>query len=180
MCFDKLFVNCPFGAVGVEMMNYLLDTFPQSNISAFGTPSMFNKHYDKLSVQLAVIYEEIYGMGYRLDWGTRQAMLIATNGKTTVKKHKRKLYFKKDFKNMENGIYLKLCVYSRISGGWDIGSRNQEIIHIPGDVPNPNYVYVRFDTEEEAQKALKDISSWKSQSDGHDKLEKWDLIDILD
>jgi len=168
MTFDHIITNPPYGKIGCDITKKVIKQNPDSNYAMLGTRSMFKPFYaDTLACQFVQIGRYEIGTNKKLDWGVEQAILLATNGWTEVINNR-----KKKGDNMvqvnKSGPYL--------GGAMDRHTANVTDTK-PNDVKLRNgYIYVSFDTFEEACECAIDIISWTNPMDSHYRCIKWGFV----
>lgn len=78
---DIILSNPPYGKVGVDITKHLMANHNDSQMAILGTKNMFNKHYRTVALEYVQVGEYQYdlkgGKTKRLDWGVKQAILLA-------------------------------------------------------------------------------------------------------
>ena len=193
MNFDCILANPPYGKIGVDITRNVIKQNPDSNYAMLGTRSMFKPFYaDTLACQFVQIGKYELGSNQKLDWVVEQAILLATNGWTEVVDNR-----KKDGKNK---VGTPVAIER---AAWNHRTRNAHLVgtalspltlyaqtHLRSttlvqanksvDVKLRNgYIYVAFETFEEACECAIDIISWKNPTDSHYRCVRWGFVQGL-
>lgn len=189
MKFDNIIANPPYAKIGCDITKKVIEQNPDSNYAMLGTRSMFRAFYaDTLACQFVQIGRYELGSNNKLDWGVEQAILLATNGWTEVVDNR-----KKDGKNkvgIDHMIPSSSCfqetrishlVQVNKSGPYLGGAMDRHTANVtdtkPDDVKLRNgYIYVSFETFEEACECAIDIVSWKNPTDSHYRCIRWGFV----
>lgn len=185
---DLILANSPYGKPGVDITKYIMENLTDANYAMLGTRSMFKKYYDKLACQFVQIGKYELGSNVKLDWGAEQAILLATNGWTEVVDNRKK---KGDntvqmsqsqipygaFTVLRNATLVQINL-SDTSCAAATHSRSATLV--PDDVKRRSgYLYVSFETFEEACECAIDIISWKNPTDSHYRCIRWGFVQGL-
>lgn len=194
---DLIFANSPYGKPGVEITKYIMENFPDANYAMLNTRSAFKKYYDKLACAFVQIGRYELGSNNKLDWDVEQAILLATNGWTEVVDNR-----KKDGKNKVGIENMSPCLkgfqVGRIShlvgvsiqttSTANVINNDSFLTETDKDVPpstcngkrdynlRSGYLYVSFETFEEACECAIDIISWKNPTDSHYRCIRWGFV----
>lgn len=185
MTFDCILANSPYGKPGVDITKYIMENFPDANYAMLNTRSAFKKYYDKLACQFVQIGRYELGSNQKLDWGVEQAILLATNGWTEVVNNRKKVgEYKVGVDQMapsSRGFHIghfshlvgtSMSPLSRYAQTHLRSTTNKSV-----DVKLRNgYIYVSFETFEEACECAIDIISWKDPTDSHYKCVRWGFV----
>jgi len=179
---DLILANSPYGKPGVEITKYIMENFPDANYAMLGTRNMFRPFYaDTLACQFVQIGQYELGSNNKLDWGVEQAILLATNGWTEVVVDNRKKVGENKVGMGIGAINLQAYTHRRTShlvqvnksGPYLGGAMDTK----PTDVKLRNgYIYVSFETFEEACECAIDIISWKNPTDSHYRCVRWGFV----
>lgn len=166
MHFDNILANPPYSTIGVDITKNIIKQNPDSNYAMLGTRSMMKKHYDRLACQYVQVGKYLLGTNENLHW-VEQAILLATNGWTEVVDNR-----KKDSGNWvqvnKSGPYLGATMDRHTANVTDTK---------PTDVKLRNgYIYVAFETFEEACDCAIDIISWTDPTDSHYRCIRWGFV----
>ena len=189
MNFDCIIANPPYAKIGCDITKKVIENNPDSNYAMLGTRSMFKPFYaDTLACAFVQIGKYELGSNVKLDWGVEQAILLATNGWTEVIDNR-----KKDGKYKAGVDHMapssRCFLKGRISClvGIGIGATNPQAYTnlrsttlVQTDNKKPNlrngYIYVAFETFEEACECAIDIISWKNPTDSHYRCVRWGFV----
>ena len=187
MRFDCILANPPYSKIGCDITKKVIENNPDSNYAMLGTRSMFKPFYaDTLACQFVQIGKYELGSNVKLDWGVEQAILLATNGWTEVVDNR-----KKDGGNkvgIDNMPPSRRCFHaghtSHLVGSVQSPLTQYAQTHqrsttlVPdNDVKLRNgYIYVSFDTFEEACECAINIISWKNPTDSHYRCIRWGFV----
>lgn len=171
---DLIFANSPYGKPGVEITKYIMENFPAANYAMLNTRSAFKKYYDKLACQFVQIGRYELGSNNKLDWGVEQAILLATNGWTEAIARQAWNH------RTRNATFVQV----NKSGPYLGGAMDRHMANVtdtkPDDVKLRNgYIYVSFETFEEACECAIDIVSWKNPTDSHYRCIRWGFVTDL-
>lgn len=83
MEFTKIIANPPFGKIGVDITNIIMDEIPHQDIVILGTRAMLLKHCDKLALKYCYIENYVLNSLTKCKW-VKQIVLLGCNGKTVV------------------------------------------------------------------------------------------------
>lgn len=168
MTFDHIIANPPYGKIGCDITRNVIENNPDSNYAMLGTKSMFKPFYaDTLACQFVQIGQYEFGSNKKLDWGVEQAILLATNGRTEVRWNHR----------TRNATLVQVNKSGPCLGG----AMNRHTANVTDTKPNDlkkrnGYIYVSFDTFEEACECAIDIISWTNPTDSHYRCVKWGFV----
>lgn len=203
MCFDCILANSPYGKPGVDITKYIMENFPDANYAMLNTRSAFKKYYDKLACAFVQIGKYELGSNQKLDWGVEQAILLATNGWTEVvdnRKRKDRQPFQEGVSVGTNYMDIRMAVHLRGRTSHLVGisiqttstasviNKDSFLTETDKDVPpstcngkrdynlRSGYLYVSFETFEEACECAIDIISWKNPTDSHYRCVKWGFV----
>ena len=189
MKFDNIIGNPPYGKIGCDITKKVIEQNPNSNYAMLGTRSMFRPFYaDTLACAFVQIGRYELGTNKKLDWGVEQAILFATNGWTEVVDNRKKC--------SENKVGIgqkkaKQCGYNDYRTAHLVGMgiaainpqaytdlRTSQLVQSDNQKSTlrNGYIYVSFDSFEEACECAIDIISWKNPTDSHYKCVKWGFI----
>ena len=187
MNFDCILANPPYAKIGCDITKNVIKQNPDSNYAMLGTRSMFKPFYvDTLACQFVQIGKYELGSNVKLDWGVEQAILLATNGWTEVVDNR-----KKDGENkvgspaaLERAAWnhrVRNATLFQLSRADTIGvatTHQRSTTLVPGnDAKLRNgYIYVAFETFEEACECAIDIISWKNPTDSHYRCVRWGFV----
>lgn len=198
MRFDCIIANPPYGNIGVNITRNVIKQNPDSNYAMLGTRRMFKAFYaDTLACQFVQIGRYELGSNNKLDWGVEQAILLATNGWTEVVDNR-----KKDDKNKVStdisDISLQAYTHCRTThlvgvsiqttSTASVINKDSFLTETDKDVPpricsgkryynlRSGYLYVSFETFEEACKCAIDIISWTDPTDSHYRCVRWGFV----
>lgn len=178
MKFDNIIANPPYAKIGCDITKKVIEQNPDSNYAMLGTRSMFKPFYaDTLACAFVQIGRYELGTNKKLDWGVEQAILLATNGWTEVVDNRKKAG--------ENKVGMGIGAISpqaytdmRTSHLVGVDRHTANVTNTkPTDVKLRNgYVYVSFETFEEACECALDIISWTNPTDSHYRCVKWGFV----
>lgn len=192
MKFDNILANPPYAKIGCDITKKVIEQNPDSNYAMLGTRSMFRAFYaDTLACQFVQIGQHVFGTNKKLDWGVYQAILLATNGWTEVVDNRKKAG--------ENKVGVHRPWIDRTGSmgrsrtaalvGMGIGAINPQAYtnmrtstlvqtnNNPTETKLRNgYIYVSFETFEEACECAIDIISWKNPTDSHYRCIRWGFV----
>lgn len=83
MQIDNIIANPPYGKIGVDITNHIMNQVPHKDISTLGTMAMLNKHCDKLALEYCYIENYVLNPFTKVKW-VRQIILLGHTGKTLV------------------------------------------------------------------------------------------------
>ena len=83
MNFTKIIANPPFGKIGVDITNIIMNKIPHEDIVILGTRAMLLKHCDKLALKYCYIDNYVLNPITKCKW-VEQMILLGCNGKTLV------------------------------------------------------------------------------------------------
>ena len=192
MNFDLILANSPYGKIGCEITKKVIEQNPDSNYAMLGTRNMFKPFYsDKLACAFVQIGKYELGSNAKLDWGVGQTILLATNGWTEVVDNRKKCG---ENKVGLGGFDLShgLTTY-RTTHLVGVGSINRcgyaftdyrcsTLVRVnkPVDVKlRSGYLYVSFETFEEACECAIDIIRWTNPTDSHYRCVRWGFVQGL-
>lgn len=201
---DLILANAPFGKPGVDITKYIMENFPDANYAMLNTRSAFKKYYDKLACQYATIGKYLLGTNENLHW-VEQAILLATNGWTEVVDNRKKDGGNKVGVNKlwacltgstgpTRNTHLVQMSQGQIPQEAYTRLRNATLVQVnksgpylgatmdtkPTDVKLRNgYIYVSFETFEEACECAIDIISWTNPTDSHYRCVKYGFVTDL-
>lgn len=175
MKFDCIIANPPYAKIGCDITRNVIEQNPDSNYAMLGTRSMFKPFYaDTLACAFVHIGKYEFGSNVKLDWGVEQAILLATNGWTEVVDNRKK----------DGGNKVGICQCSPLHCLTDYRT-----VHLVGSPSTCNgkrdynlrngYVYVSFETFEEACECAIDIISWTDPTDSHYRCVRWGFVQGL-
>ena len=179
MKFDCILANPPYAKVGCDITKKVIEQNPDSNYAMLGTRSMFKPFYaDTLACAFVQIGRYELGSNQKLDWGVEQAILLATNGWTEVVDN-RKLWI--DHTRSMGRTRNTHLVQVNKSGPYLGGAMDRHTVNVtdikPTDVKLRNgYIYVSFETFEEACECAIDIISWTDPTDSHYRCVRWGFV----
>ena len=184
---DLIFANSPYGKPGIEITKYIMENFPDANYAMLNTRSAFKKYYDKLACAFVQIGQYELGSNNKLDWGVEQVILLATNGWTEVVDNRKKGENKVGIENaspchkgFQTGHISHLVQVNKsrpyLGGAMDRHTANVTDTK-PTDLKLRNgYIYVSFETFEEACECAIDIISWKNPTDSYYRCVRWGFV----
>ena len=202
MKFDNIIANPPYAKIGGDITKKVIEQNPDSNYAMLGTRSMFKPFYaDTLACRFVQIGRYELGTNNKLDWGVEQAILLATNGWTEVIDNRKKVGENKVgidqqspcFRGFSIGrtshlvgvnepyVYRTGTLAPRrsthlVGGAMDRHTANPTDTK-PTDVKLRNgYIYVSFETFEEACERAIDIISWTNPTDSHYRCVRWGFV----
>ena len=202
MNFECIIANPPYGKIGVDVTKNVIKQNPDSNYAMLGTRSMYKAFYaDTLACQFVQIGRYELGSNVKLDWGVEQAILLATNGRTEVVDNRKKEGGNKVGVNhiwlahtgcmgqTRNAHLVQIprsdtaCAAATHSRSVQLVDRT-ETLDKSVDVKlrtklRTSYVYVTFETFEEACECAIDIISWKNPTDSHYGCIRWGFVQGL-
>lgn len=194
MCFDCILANSPYGKPGVDITKYIMENFPDANYAMLNTRSAFKKYYDKLACAFVQIGKYELGTNKKLDWGVEQAILLATNGWTEViynrkKKGDNTVQMSPGCRGFQSGHTSHLVGISiQTTSTASVINKDSFLTETDKDVPpstcngkrdynlRSGYLYVSFETFEEACECAIDIISWTNPTDSHYRCVKWGFV----
>lgn len=189
MTFDHIITNPPYGKIGCDITKKVIKQNPDSNYAMLGTRSMFKPFYaDTLACQFVQIGQYELGTNKKLDWGVEQAILLATNGWTEVVDNRKKeggnmvgVGKQKAQQGGYNDYRTSSLVQVNKSGPYLGGAMDRHTANVTDTKPNDvklrnGYIYVSFDTFEEACECAIDIISWTNPTDSHYRCIKWGFV----
>lgn len=83
MKFTKILANPPFGKIGVDITNIIMNEIPHEDIVILGTRTMLLKHCDKLALEYAYIENYVLNPFTKVKW-VSQIIILGHPGKTLV------------------------------------------------------------------------------------------------
>lgn len=189
MKFYNIIANPPYSKIGCDITKKIIEYNPNSNYAMLGTRSMFKPFYaDTLACAFVQIGRCELGTNKKLDWGVEQATLLATNGWTEVEDNRKKCGENK-VGIAAGGSHHYGYVHTRMTHlvGMGIAAINPQAytdLRTSQLVQSDNqkstlrngYIYVSFDSFEEACECAIDIISWKNPTDSHYKCVKWGFV----
>ncbi len=176
MTFDNIIGNFPYGKIGCDITKKVIEHNSDSNYSMLGTRNMFKPFYkDILACAFVQIGRCELGSNKKLDWGVEQAILLATNGWTEVVDNRKK---EGDIKVGIGGSPCNLYALTHLRTSYLVGVDRPQIDHTDNKNPNlrKGYIYVSFDTIEEACECAIDIVSWENPTDSHYRCVRWGFV----
>lgn len=204
MKFDNIIANPPYAKIGCDITRKVIEQNPDSNYAMLGTRSMFKPFYaDTLACQFVQIGQYELGSNNKLDWGVQQAILLATNGWTEVvdnRKRKDRQPFQEGVSVGTNYMDIRMAVHLRGRTSHLVGvsiqttstasviNKDSFLTETDKDVPpstcngkrdynlRSGYLYVSFETFEEACECAIDIISWTNPTDSHYRCVKWGFV----
>lgn len=141
MTFDCILANSPFGKIGVEITNKLIDEIPYNDISILGTRAMLSKHNENLALEYIYIENYILKPETKCKW-VRQIILLGHKGTCNVIAP---TYYGSNKEIKPNEIRIPFSIQS--TGQFRIGfdaltTRNRETSHIMS-VPDEEFEYLK-------------------------------------
>lgn len=204
MKFGNIIANPPYAKIGCDITRKVIEQNPDSNYAMLGTRSMFKPFYaDTLACQFVQIGQYELGSNNKLDWGVQQAILLATNGWTEVvdnRKRKDRQPFQEGVSVGTNYMDIRMAVHLRGRTSHLVGvsiqttstasviNKDSFLTETDKDVPpstcngkrdynlRSGYLYVSFETFEEACECAIDIISWTNPTDSHYRCVKWGFV----
>ena len=189
MKFDCIIANPPYAKVGCDITKKVIEQNPDSNYAMLGTRSMFKPFYaDTLACQFVQIGRYELGSNNKLDWGVEQAILLATNGWTEVVDNRKKVGENKvgmgiGAVNIQAYTHRRTSTLVQVnkSGPYLGAAMDRHTANVtdtkPTDVKLRNgYIYVAFETFEEACECAIDIISWTNPTDSHYRCVRWGFV----
>jgi hypothetical protein len=205
MRFDCIIANPPYAKIGCDITRKVIENNPDSNYAMLGTRSMFKPFYaDTLACQFVQIGQYELGTNKKLDWGVEQAILLATNGWTEVVDNRKKegdykagapeAIARQAWNHRTRSSHLVgIGKQKAHQGGYNdyrtshlVGIENKSptnrgfqagrISHLVDVKLRNGYIYVAFDTFEEACECAIDIISWTNPTDSHYRCVKWGFV----
>jgi hypothetical protein len=184
MTFDNILANPPYAKIGVDITRNVIEQNPDSNYAMLGTRSMFKPFYaDTLACAFVQIGKYELGSNKKLDWGVEQAILLATNGWTEVVDNR-----KKEGNNkvgapeaIARQAWNHRTRSSHLVGIGESGKKRYGYSHLRTSTITEQklrngYIYVAFDTFEEACECAIDIISWTDPTDSHYRCIRWGFV----
>lgn len=83
MEFTKIIANPPFGKIGVDITNIIMDEIPHEDIVILGTRAMLCKHNERLELEYVYIEEHILDPATECKW-VKQIILLGYKGRCKV------------------------------------------------------------------------------------------------
>lgn len=83
MKFDCIIANPPYGKIGVDITETLINEIPHKDISILGTRSMLGKHNENLSLEYVYIEDYVLNPLCKVKW-VRQIILLGHKGSCNV------------------------------------------------------------------------------------------------
>lgn len=83
MKFTKIIANPPFGKIGVDITNIIMDKIPHEDIVILGTREMLCKHNERLELEYVYIEDYILEPVTKCKW-VRQLILLGHKGRCKV------------------------------------------------------------------------------------------------
>lgn len=80
---DLIIANSPYGKIGVDITNHIMNQVPHKDISILGTRAMLLKHCDKLALEYCYIENYVLNPLTKVKW-VGQLILLGYTGKTLV------------------------------------------------------------------------------------------------
>jgi hypothetical protein len=187
---DCIIANPPYAKIGCDITRKVIEQNPDSNYAMLGTRSMFKPFYaDTLACAFVQIGQYELGTNKKLDWGVQQAILLATNGWTQVVDNRQKkgdnmVQMSQGQIPQEAYTRLRSTHLVQLSLADTVGTatthqRSTTLVQVnkPTDVKLRNgYIYVSFETFEEACECAIDIISWTNPTDSHYRCVKWGFV----
>lgn len=79
MKFTKIISNPPFGKIGVDITNIIMDEIPHEDIVILGTRAMLCKHNERLALEYCYIEDYVLNPVIKCKW-VRQIILLGYKG----------------------------------------------------------------------------------------------------
>jgi hypothetical protein len=205
MRFDCIIANPPYAKIGCDITRKVIENNPDSNYAMLGTRSMFRPFYaDILACQFVQIGQYELGTNKKLDWGVEQAILLATNGWTEVVDNRKKegdykagapeAIARQAWNHRTRSSHLVGVGSVRLDKAAFTDYRTSHLVGI-GEASKKRhgysdlrtstvteqklrngYIYVAFDTFEEACECAIDIISWTDPTDSHYRCVRWGFV----
>lgn len=96
MQIDNIIANPPYGKIGVDITNHIMNQVPHKDISILGTRAMLLKHCDKLALKYCYIENYVMNPLTKVKW-VSQIILLGHNGKTLVSEQRTHCIKEKDW-----------------------------------------------------------------------------------